>query len=134
MNVSKKRNIYEWNKLIVRPKGNPMVWVHLVWCIYDGKAELRGVASDQSMAELMSKVFREEFEFGSDKRGNLRILIDEVEVDHGLGSCMTLTALDLDPQLQESRQKYLKMAEENEKRTDEYLTKIKRLAEKKGIL
>ena len=62
--MSKKRmSIYDLNDMIKKPAGRPMVWVYLVWCIYDGKAELRAVASDEGRAKDYSKMFRHEFEF-----------------------------------------------------------------------
>lgn len=128
-------NIYELEELIVKPEGRPMVWVHLVWCIYDGRAELRGVASSKSKALRLSKLFRELFKSRSDERGRLQIRIDEVEVDHGFGACMTsLDAHDLDPKLEENRQKYIEAIDKNEKQTKEYLAMVRGKAEKHGIL
>ena len=46
----------------------------------------------------------------------------------------SLSALDLDPQLQENRQKYLDNMDENDKRTKEYLAMVRRRAEEQGIL
>ncbi len=128
-------NIYELDELIVKPEGRPMVFVHLVWCIYDGKAELRGVASDRSKALRLSKLFRELFKSRSDGRGRMQVRIDEVEVDHGFGACMTsLDAHDLDPKLEENRQKYIDAIEKNEKQTKDYLAMVRKKAEKLEIL
>jgi len=128
-------NIYNLNELIVRPKGRPMVWVYLVWGIYDGKAELRYVASDETRAELISKVLRESFKFGGDIRGRLQVRIDEVEVDHALGACVTsLTATDLDPKLQETRKRRSEQIKRVEKEKEDYLAMVRKKAMERGIL
>jgi len=129
------KDIYELNELVVRPKGRPMVWVWLVWGIYDGKAELRCVTSTESRATKVSRSLREEFKFSRDVRGRLQVRVDRVEVDHAFGACMTsLTATDLDPELQEARKKYVDLIDSVEKEKDEYLEMVRKKAKERGIL
>lgn len=129
------KNIYDLNELEVRPKGRPMVWVYLVWGIYDGKAELRCIASDKTRAEMISKGLREEFKFSRDVRGRVQIRIDEVEVDHAFGACMTsLTATDLDPELQETRKRLFEQIKRVEKEKEDYLAIVRKKAKERGIL
>ena len=52
----------------------------MVWCYYDGKAELRAVASDMGRARDYSKMFRDEFKFFERDVRKIKLSYGELEV------------------------------------------------------